>query len=88
MNSSNPIDEILDQAGQLMSREIDREILWGMLEGIGWTRILLTRLQDNNHAVDITHWISENIKNPFERNGRDFIFENEQDAAHFILRWV
>jgi hypothetical protein len=88
MNSSNPIDEILDQAGQLMSREIDREILWGMLEGIGWTRILLTRLQDNNHAVDITHWISENIKNPFERNGRDFIFESEQDAAYFILRWV
>jgi hypothetical protein len=59
-----------------------------MLQGIGWTRVLLTRLQDNNHAVDITQWLSENIKNTFERNGRDFIFENEQDAAYFILRWT
>jgi len=88
MNSSNPIDEILDQAGQLMAREIDREILWGMLEGMGWTRVLLDRLQDNKHAIDITIWLEENIKNPFERNGRDFIFESEKDAAYFILRWV
>ena len=88
MNSSNPIDEILDQAGKEMAREIDREILWGMLEGLGWTRVMLDRLQDNKHAIDISYWLEENIKNPFERNGRDFIFESEQDAAYFILRWA
>jgi hypothetical protein len=80
--------EIADKMGNDMAREIDREILWGMLEGIGWTRIMLDRLQDNKHAIDITIWLEENIKNPFERNGRDFIFEDSKDALLFILRWV
>jgi hypothetical protein len=80
--------EILDQAGKELAREIDREVLWGMLQGIGWTRVMLDRLQDNNHAVDITYWLEENIKNPFERNGRDFLFEDSKDATMFILRWV
>jgi hypothetical protein len=80
--------EILDQAGKELAREIDREVLWGMLQGIGWTRVMLDRLQDNNHAVDITYWLEENIKNPFERNGRDFLFEDSKDATMFILRWI
>jgi hypothetical protein len=81
-------EEILNKAGNEMAREIDREILWGMLQGIGWTRVMLNRLQDNNHAIDITYWLEENIKNPFERNGRDFIFEDKMDAVNFILRWM
>jgi hypothetical protein len=80
--------EMLDQAGKELAREIDREVLWGMLVGIGWTRVMLDRLQDNNHAIDITYWLEENIKNPFERNGRDFLFEDEKDATMFILRWI
>jgi hypothetical protein len=81
-------EQIINNLGNEMAREIDREVLWGMLEGIGWTRVMLTRLQDNTHAVDITLWLEENIKNSFERNGRDFIFENDKDAVLFILRWV
>lgn len=90
MNSFNmSIEEEIDnKMGNQMARDIDREVLWGMLQGIGWTRIMLDRLTDNNHAVDITYWLEENIKNPFERSGRDFIFESEKDAAHFILRWT
>jgi hypothetical protein len=81
-------EEILNKAGNEMAREIDREVLWGMLKEIGWTRVMLDRLQDNKHAIDITLWLEENIKNPFERNGRDFIFEDEKDAVNFILRWM
>jgi hypothetical protein len=81
-------DEIMTGIAKRMSDEIDREVLWGMLKGIGWTRVMLDRFQDNNHAVDITLWLEENIKNPFERNGRDFIFEDSKDATMFILRWV
>jgi hypothetical protein len=82
------IAKIADKMGNDMAREIDREVLWGMLKGIGWTRVMLDRLQDNKHAIDITIWLEENIKNPFERNGRDFIFEDPKDATMFILRWV
>jgi hypothetical protein len=80
-------EEILNKAGKQMANDIDREVLWGMLQGIGWTRIMLPRLIDNNHAVDITYWLEENCKKAYERNGRDFIFENERDANWFVLRW-
>jgi hypothetical protein len=80
-------DEMIEFKAKQLSDEIDREVLWGMLQGIGWTRVMLPRLIDNNHAVDITHWLALNCKNSFERNGRDFIFENERDANWFVLRW-
>jgi len=80
--------EIADKMGNDLAREIDREVLWGMLKGIGWTRVMLDRLQDNKHAIDITIWLEANCKKAFERNGRDFIFEDPKDATMFILRWV
>lgn len=79
--------EILDELGTKMQSEIDREIMWGMLKDLGWRRVLLDRFTDNNHAVDITHWLKANCKNPFERSGTDFIFESEVDAVNFTLRW-
>lgn len=85
---SNLEQEIIEELGTRMQSEIDREILWGMLVGMGWTRVMLDRFQDNKHAVDITYWLTENCKNPYERNGRDFIFENEGDAINFTLRWA
>jgi hypothetical protein len=85
---SNLENQIAEELGQQMSQEIDREILWGMLQGIGWTRVMLPRLIDNKHAIDITYWLEENCRNPFERNGRDFIFEDTKDATIFILRWM
>ena len=81
-------DQILTDIAKEMQTDIDREIRWGMLKGIGWTRVMLDRLQDNKHAIDITLWLEENIKNPFERNGRDFLFEDSKDATMFILKWV
>lgn len=81
-------DELLAEAGKQMANEIDREILWGMLQGIGWTRVMLDRLQDNKHAVDIGYWLEEHCQGAYERNGRDFIFENSKDATMFILKWV
>jgi hypothetical protein len=80
--------EIIEELGTKMQSQVDREILWGMLQGIGWTRVMLDRLQDNKHAIDITYWLEENTKHPFERAGRDFIFEDAKDAVNFILRWT
>ena len=81
-------EDITNQLGVEMQKEIDREILWGMLKELGWTRITLSRLQDNKHAIDITYWIEEYCKGAHEREGRDFIFENPKDASMFILKWA
>ena len=79
--------EMIEAKAKEMQQEIDREVLWGMLQGIGWTRVMLPRLIDNNHAIDIRYWLKENCKNAYERSGRDFIFEDAKDANWFILRW-
>jgi hypothetical protein len=80
-------EEILDKAGKDMAREIDREVLWGLFEGVGWTRFKISRLTDNMHAVDISFWLDENCKGQFERNGAEFLFEDSKDAVLFMLRW-
>lgn len=80
--------ELADRLSKEIADEIDREILWGMLIDMGWHRVILSRLQDNIHAVDITFWLEENIKNPYQRDGRNFLFAAERDATLFILRWV
>ena len=87
MAGSTLEDEIANKLGQDMAREIDREILWGMLEGLGWTRVMLPTLGNGEQAVDIIVWIEENCKFAVERNGRDFMFESERDANWFKLRW-
>jgi len=80
-------EEMIEKASVLMAREIDREMLWGMLEGIGWQRVMLARLTDNYHAIDIRYWLEANCKKAYEYSGRDFIFEDARDANWFILRW-
>jgi hypothetical protein len=79
--------EIIEELGTRMQSAIDREVMWGMLKDLGWRRVMLDRFTDNKHAVDITHWLEANCKNPFERSGADFIFESEVDAVNFTLRW-
>jgi hypothetical protein len=81
-------DEILDIAAKEMQEDIDREILWGMLEGIGWHRVMLPTLGDAYMAVDIITWLEENCKEAYERHSRDFIFESAKDANWFKLRWL
>ena len=81
-------DEIIEELGTQMQSAIDREILWGILiDMMGWTRVTLDRFTDNNHAVDITYWLKDNVHNEYQREGADFLFENSQDAMMFILRW-
>jgi hypothetical protein len=80
-------EQMLKEIGKEMSREIDREVLWGMLKEIGWKRVMIDRFQDNRHAIDITHWLADRCKGAHERCGADFIFELEADAVNFILTW-
>ncbi len=80
-------EEILNKAGKDMAREIDREVLWGLFEGVGWTQFKISRFTDNMHAVDISYWLEENCQGQFERNGAEFLFEDSKDAVLFMLRW-
>ena len=79
--------QLSDILAKEIANEIDREVLWSMLKESGWHRVMISRFQDNLHAVDISIWLEEQCQGAYERNGRDFIFKNEKDATWFILRW-
>ena len=79
--------QIIEELGTQMQSEIDKEILWGMLEGLGWTRVLLPRFNSREHSVDVIMWLEANCKNPYERKGSEVIFEDSVDAVNFIMRW-
>ena len=81
-------DQYAADIAEGIQKEVDREVLWGMLKDLGWTRVMISRLQDNKHAIDITEWLADNCKDRWMRQGRDFIFESQKDAAFFILKWV
>jgi len=79
--------EMIEAKANEMQTEIDREILWGMLQDKGWTRVMLPTLGNGEQAVDIIVWLEENCKKAYERSGRDFLFESQKDANWFKLRW-
>jgi len=80
-------EHMLNDAGKALANDIDREMLWSMLQGIGWHRVMIPRFVDNNHAIDITYWLEATCNKTYERNGRDFLFEDSKDANWFALRW-
>jgi len=71
-----------------LAEQMKQEVLWRSLIEMGWSQVTLSRLQDNRHAVDITYWLEEHCQGAYEREGRDFLFEDSQDAVLFSLRWV
>jgi hypothetical protein len=79
--------QIIEELGTQMQSEIDKEVLWGMLVKMGWTRVLLPRFDNRDHAVYVFEWVEQHCKNPYERKGNEFIFESEVDAVNFTLRW-
>ena len=80
-------EDILQRAGEDMARDIDREVLWGMLQGIGWTRVIIPSETAMTQATRISEWLIQNCQAPYEKHRSDFLFEDNRDATMFILRW-
>lgn len=80
-------EEILNKAGKAMADEIDFEILCGMLKELGWCKIVLRPMSwEDGYTVD--EWTAKHIKGNFETMGLVWIFEFEEDANWFALRWL
>jgi hypothetical protein len=80
--------EMIEAKAKEMQTEIDREILWGMLEGMGWHRIMLPNDIAMVNATAIKEWLTNNCNNAYEKYRSDFIFEDSKDANWFTLRWM
>ena len=80
--------EMIEYKAKEMQEEIDREVLWSMLEGLGWHRVMLPYWNSNKQAVDVAVWAKENCESAYEHSGRDFIFESAKDAIFFKLKFL
>lgn len=80
-------EEIINQMGNQMSKEIDFEILCGMLTELGWKKIILKPMT-HEEGCEIDDWVDVHVKGHFETMGLVWIFENEEDANWFALRWL
>ena len=80
-------DEIITKMGKRMSDEIDFEILTGMLCQLGWRKIILSPMStEDSYEVDL--WTARHVKGNFETMGLVWVFEQEEDANWFALRWM
>jgi hypothetical protein len=84
---NNIEQDIINRAGKAMADEIDFTILTDMLCGIGWCKVILKPMtMEDGYAID--SWTTKHIKGHFETMGLVWVFEKEQDANWFALRWL
>jgi hypothetical protein len=80
-------DEIITKLGNEMANEIDFQILCDMLTELGWRRVILSPMTWEQ-GLEVDAWTAKHIKGPFENMGLVWIFEMEEDANWFALRWM
>ena len=80
-------DEVITEMANQMSKEIDFEILSGMLCELGWRKIILSPMT-MEQSQELDDWTKNNVKGHFETMGLVWVFEDEADANWFALRWL
>lgn len=80
-------EDIINRAGKQMSDQIDFEILAGMLCDIGWRKVIL-RPMTWEDGSEVDAWTAKHVKGHFETMGLVWVFEQEEDANWFALRWL
>ncbi len=84
---NNLEDEVINEMSKKLCSEIDFEILTSMLCELGWRKIILSPMtMEDSRAVD--EWTKINVKGHFETMGLVWVFEHEEDANWFALRWL
>lgn len=81
-------DEIANTLSAEIAAEIDFGILSELLCSLGWTRVTRDPHVTVEEATEIKQWLKQHCKGAVKSHGSTWVFENEKEASHFILRWV
>ena len=91
--------DILDHIGQEIAREIDKEILDDLMISVlkdeGWTATTMnpayeppiTRVTDTEWYSETAEWIHLNATGDYKLLKGQWMFECQEDAVMFTLRW-
>jgi hypothetical protein len=80
-------EQIINDAGKAIANEIDFQILADMLVGIGWRKVVLSPMTWEQ-GLEVDAWTEKHVKGHFETMGLVWVFEDEEDANWFALRWL
>ena len=80
--------EIADELAEGMQSEMDFHILVSMLVGLGWKKVVLTKIYSRKNQIIIQQWCEEHVKYSYEQRYGVYVFENPGDAVNFSLRWL
>lgn len=78
--------ELADKLAKEISDQIDWNILSEILISNGWTRVI--REPVFNWNEDVTSWLDTVRIGHVRSMGNEWLFEKEQDAIMFSLRWL
>jgi hypothetical protein len=81
-------EKMIKKAGKELADEIDWGILSALLIESGWTKVIRKPFTSNAEAVDINDWIEKSRIGHVRSLGTVWLFEKEQDAIMFSLRWL
>jgi hypothetical protein len=81
-------EKMLKRAGKELADEIDWGILSALLIESGWTKLIRKPFASKEEAVDISDWIENSRIGQVRSLGTVWLFEKEQDAIMFSLRWL
>jgi hypothetical protein len=82
------VEKAVKRASQELAEEMDFSVLADLFKQIGWVEVDFDPHVESILAYEIQHWMRDNCKGQYKSRGRRFLFEREQDAAWFQIRWL
>ena len=80
-------EEMMDHMAKQMAEDVDFELIGGLLEETGWTKVVLRPMTwETGDAIDL--WMLKNCKGQYKTRGLVWLFERSEDAMWFKLRWM
>lgn len=81
-------ERLAEEAARVMQSELDAEIIRNMLKEIGWHEVVLSPMT-HEKGVMIDDWVRNQVKGRCHfAHGLVWLFENDQDAMWFKLKWL
>ena len=85
--SNDLLDQILEDRAKELSYQIDAEVFMKTLIDAGWHQVVLYPME-MERGYQIDQWVEKNVKGKMWTRGIVWLFENDQDAMWFKLRWL
>lgn len=74
-----------EELAKTLAEEIDWEITSSLLVENGWTQVIIPEKAD---ILVVWSWVRDNIKGKNTHLRYDWVFEKQEDAIWFKLRWA